>query len=183
MPSPLIPCNCNLLSSSIQYKKAKIYTQGRRLSSIFKSSYSSCLRSSLQYHPLYVTLYLSVLKPKFSQLNGCIQDVQVSAHNLISLCFLFVFAERGCVSPRVSEDVICLQKVRRGKFWLCEYVILKLKKKTTFKTHNIFLENSLYAMGGFDSTNYQSSVERLDPRQIINTTQCKNGLSNYRNFY
>ena len=151
--------------------------------------------NSLLRDSLYVTLFLSVLKPKFSQLNGRIQDVlcmspcsilfvrqvspkvQVSAHNLISLCFLFVFAERGCVSPRVSEDV------RMGKFWLCEFVILKLKKKTTFKTCNIFLENSLYAMGGFDSTNYQSSVERLDPRQIINTTRTpKTGCPN-RNFY
>ena len=70
-----------------------------------------------------------------------------------------------------------------SKFWLCEYVILKLRKKTTFKTRNIFLENSLYAMGGFDSTNYQSSVERLDPRQIINTTRAPiTGCPN-RNFY
>ena len=26
------------------------------------------------------------------------------------------------------------------------------------------LDNCLFALGGFDSTNYQSSVERLDPR-------------------
>ena len=27
-----------------------------------------------------------------------------------------------------------------------------------------FIDNCIYALGGFDSTNYQSSVERLDPR-------------------
>ena len=27
-----------------------------------------------------------------------------------------------------------------------------------------FSDNCIYALGGFDSSNYQSSVERLDPR-------------------
>ena len=40
------------------------------------------------------------------------------------------------------------------------------RSRNVDKPMNIFLvaDNCIYALGGFDSSNYQSSVERLDPR-------------------
>ena len=96
----------------------------------------------------YPTVYVRQMSPK----------VQVSAHNTILLCFLFVFAERGRVSlyfgrPQ-SGDVIYLQSTD-GTTW--DSAVYSLTSLSEYSS--ILLRNSSSTRLSFKS--YRSNVKGL----------------------